>query len=37
VVKNRVKKSLILGMESGKSPLFSMFSVDSYGVRTLCR
>jgi len=30
--KNRVKekKSLILGMYSGKSHLFSMFDVDSY-------
>jgi len=33
VGKNRVKKkSLILGMDSGKSPLFSMFNVDSYDV-----
>jgi len=31
VGKNRVKKkSLILGMDSGKTPLFSMFNVDSY-------
>lgn len=33
VDKNRVKKkkkSLILGMDSGKCPLFSMFNVDSY-------
>jgi len=29
--KNHVKKkTLILGMDSGKSPLFSMFNVDSY-------
>jgi len=34
VGKNRVKKkkkSLILGKDSGKTPLFSMFNVDSYG------
>jgi len=31
VGKNRVKKSLILGMDSGKTPLFSVFNVDSYG------
>jgi len=28
--KNSAKKFLILGMDSGKSPLFSMFNVDSY-------
>jgi len=28
------KKSLILGMDSGKTPLFSMFNVDSYACST---
>jgi len=29
------KKSLILGMDSGKTPLFSMFNVDSYGIMAI--